>query len=397
MISARCPGVAHTARRFDRLPDAPEIRRLLATLVGTPCRFAPPKPAGPLVLYGAGSLGRLARDFLKHVGHELALVIDRDAARVAGDPEWAGVRVVPPHQAGETDASVAVSIATAPYVPIERALLDLGFADVVPFYDFAESFRHRHPLSNGWFAPPLSAEDEVNIAAVSARWHDDISRAHYLQFLAWRCLREEWTFAGAPVVHGQRYFLPEIAALLHDAEVLVDAGAHHGGVTAAFVRSRQGKFRRIVAVEPDSFNRAKLADTLERRFGGDSRIAILDCALAECEGEALFHEGLGHASQLSTTGRKRVALRRLDALQLAPTFIKLHLEGGELAALRGARETLLAHRPIVAATVYHNADGMWRTPLWLMQTLPDYRFLFRLDAWCGTGGVLYAIPNERQP
>jgi hypothetical protein len=84
-------------------------------------------------------------------------------------------------------------------------------------------------------------------------------------------------------------------------------------------------------------------------------------------------------------------------LQLAPTFIKLHLEGGELAALRGARETLLAHRPIVAATVYHNADGMWRTPLWLMQTLPDYRFLFRLDAWCGTGGVLYAIPNERQP
>jgi hypothetical protein len=63
--------------------------------------------------------------------------------------------------------------------------------------------------------------------------------------------------------------------------------------------------------------------------------------------------------------------------------------------LKGARQTLLTSRPIVAVTVYHNADGMWRTPLWLMQTLPDYRFLFRSHSWCGTGAVVYAIPKER--
>jgi hypothetical protein len=90
-----------------------------------------------------------------------------------------------------------------------------------------------------------------------------------------------------------------------------------------------------------------------------------------------------------------VAVRPLDALDLSPSFVKLHLEGAELSALKGARGTLLAHRPIVAATVYHNADGIWRTPLWLMETLPDYRFLFRLHSWCGTGAVVYGIPNER--
>ena len=37
----------------------------------------------------------------------------------------------------------------------------------------------------------------------------------------------------------------------------------------------------------------------------------------------------------------------------------------------------MSNRPIIAATVYHNADGIWKTPLWLMETLPDYRFLFR--------------------
>jgi len=49
----------------------------------------------------------------------------------------------------------------------------------------------------------------------------------------------------------------------------------------------------------------------------------------------------------------------------------------------------------VLATVYHNEDGIWKTAHWLMDTLPDYRFLFRAHSWCGTGAVIYAIPEER--
>jgi hypothetical protein len=89
-----------------------------------------------------------------------------------------------------------------------------------------------------------------------------------------------------------------------------------------------------------------------------------------------------------------VRIETLDALGPA-SFLKLHLEGAELEALKGARELLRRDRPIVAATVYHNADGIWRTPLWLMETLRDYRFLLRIDSWCGTSAVVYAIPNER--
>ena len=85
----------------------------------------------------------------------------------------------------------------------------------------------------------------------------------------------------------------------------------------------------------------------------------------------------------------------LDSLDLAPDFIKLHLEGAELDALRGARETIRRHRPIIAVTTYHNADGIWRTPAWLMDTLEDYRFLMRLHSGCGTGAVVYALPQEQ--
>jgi FkbM family methyltransferase len=315
------------------------------------------------------------------------------------ESDWSATRLLHPEDvpvSTKTKVRLAVSLVTSPYVPLERSLSNLGFNDIVPFYDLAESFRHLHPLSNGWFASPLSAEDQDNTARVLAFWQDHISRAHHLQFLAWRRLREEWTFAAAaPVSNGSRFLIPEVLNVLHGREILLDAGAHHGSVTEAFLKQTNGAFREIIAIEPDPSNRSVLCDQLQSWLRDDKRVTVLDCALADGAGEASFHDGLDYASQLSETGKIKVTVRPLDALGLAPTFIKLHLEGAELAALKGAKGTLLACRPMIAATVYHNDDGIWKTALWLMATLPNYRFLFRLHSWCGTGAVIYAIPQER--
>lgn len=388
----------HRARTFADLPRHDRATALLAEMATAPCEFSPVGADRPLALYGAGSLGLLARDFLKAVNLDFTAAVDRNARQLAKAPEWSGVRMLHPDDvpaAAKNETRLAVSVVTSPYMPIERSLLESGFRDVVPFYDLAESFRHLHPLSNGWFAAPLTAEDRERTAKVLARWDDDISRAHHLQFLAWRRLREEWTFEGAPIGHCVRFFIPEVLAALRDDEVFLDAGAHAGHVIEAFVEHTKDAFRAIAAVEPDTANRAQLSRTLQSLLPNERRIAVHDCALGEKEGSARFHGGLGYASQLSETGKTTVAVRTVDALDLTPTFIKLHLEGAEFAALKGARETLLACRPIVAATIYHNADGIWKTAHWLMETLPDYRFLFRAHTWCGTGAVIYGIPQER--
>jgi len=396
--SSRFVPPTHRARSFAKPPDAGAAAGLLAKLAGATCAFSPAPADRPLALYGAGNLGRLARDFLMTVGHVFVMAIDCNARLIARQPYWSGVPVFHPEEVTKTakdELRVAVSIVTSPYVPVERSLLALGYLDIVPFYDLAESFRSSHPLSNGWFAPPLTAIEQKNAAEVLAHWHDDISRAHHLQFLAWRRLREEWQFAGAPISMGNRFFIPEVAGVLDGNEFLLDAGAHHGSVTEAFVRQTRGAFQRIALIEPDPGNRQRLEERLRSWLPDDERVALYDHVLAEEEAEALFHDGLDYASQISPTGKRRVTTRTLDTLELWPTFVKLHLEGAELAALKGARKTLVACRPIVAATVYHNADGVWRTPLWLMQTLQDYRFLFRCHGWCGTGAVVYAIPSER--
>ena len=395
----RHPDPVHVARSFPDLPRREESVLLLAELANSPCAFSPVAAEKPLALYGAGDMGRLARDFFALAGLNIALVIDRNAG-AASVGAWSATRPVTPEAVPEEtkrSVRVAVCVATSAYVPIEAALHEAGFTDVVPFYDLSESFRHLHPLSNGWFAPPFTAQEQDETSAALAAWDDDASRAHHLQFLAWRRLREEWVFAPAPPLTGDsRYFIPEVLEVLRDDEIFVDGGAYDGCITEAFDRRMGGLFQRIVAIEPDGPNRVRCEANVRTSLAGDARVTIHGFALAERDGAAPFHEGLGYASQLSATGHTSIECRSLDELGLKPTFVKLHLEGGELAALKGAKETLVSHRPLVAVTVYHNADGLWKTARWLMQILPDYRFLFRIHAWCGTGAVIYAIPNERR-
>ena len=390
----------HVARRFAALPGIPQSRALLDEITHA-APVHPPVPKDmPLALYGAGNLGRLARDFLKAVWLDFDFVVDRNAAALRESPDWQGMALYHPDEVPDAlkqSHLLLVSVVLAPYVPIEAALVADGFRHVMPFYDFAEGFRHIHPLSNGWYAAAFKDDDRAMTTLTLEGWSDDVSRAHYLAFLAWRRLRQEWTFEAAPVTIGDRFFIPEIVSVLGGHEVFVDAGAHHGSVTRRFSDLVHGKWHRIVAIEPDEDNSDALTAFISEAWPDPAsrRPEVLTPVLGAAAGTAWFHDGLGYASQISPTGRREAEVQSIDNLHLAPTFIKLHLEGHELEALKGARQTLLKDRPIMVATVYHNDDGIWRTPLWLMKTLENYRLLFRLHSYCGTSAVIYAIPAER--
>ncbi|EPF00313.1 FkbM family methyltransferase [Rhizobium grahamii] len=390
---------AHGALHFSALPDGMTARELLYRINDATCRFSARPLRDPLVLYGAGDMGRLARDYLRAIGRDFAFVVDKNAVALRNDPLWADVQVLHPSEVRDDmmrSALLAVSIATTPFVPLEKALREAGWHDVVPFYDIAESYRDRHPLSNGWFAEKLTSEELARTTNVLLGWEDDLSRAHHLQFLAWRRLREEWTFEGAPVTGDNRFFIPEVRGCLDAVSVFVDGGAHDGSITAKLIAEAGLRQAAIVAIEPDAKNAAAFSRRLASLDAkGAADVTLLPYALDSVEHERGFHDGLGYASQLSDTGRERVRTVTLDSLALSPGFLKLHLEGAELNALRGGCETLQQHRPIVAVTTYHNSDGLWRTPEYLMEQLPAYRFFMRLHSWCGTGAVVYAVPQEK--
>jgi len=381
------------------VPDISGTRDFIEKFRTAAGALKPRKVDKPLALYGAGSLGRMAKEYFGFLGIPFRYVVDADPGRYRSAEAWQGVDVVGPQDvpvSDRRDCLLAVCVATAPFAAVASPLARLGFQDTVPFYDIAESYRDMHPLGNGWFTGELTGDDVEGIGYVTANWEDELSRAHHLQFIAWRSVREELNFPGAPVTPDDRYFIPEIRSLLHGEEIFLDGGAHHGEVSLRFMEISGRRFERIYAVEPDRYNCSALREALHGRNGLTNGGAdIIETALGRVSGSVPFFHGLGYASMVSPLAHERVPAHTLDELDIPATFVKLHLEGSELDALRGGVSWLNSRRPVVAATIYHNRTGLWEVPAFLMKRLADYVFLLRLHCWLGTGCVLYAIPRER--
>lgn len=389
-------------------------RDLLATLASLPPAAPPPIVDRPLLLHGAGNLGRMVSDHLGLLGVPIMAVLDRAPGLVRTYWDSKGLQVLQPEEvdpALRDGATVAVCITTAPFRPIQQSLQRAGYRDVVHVYDYLERFSDRFPLRNGWFTGGLAREDILGLSEVLELVEDDLSRAHHLAFVAWHHAREEWSFPEAPIQVQDRYVIPPLLQALGPQERLLDVGAHHGETACLFHSLLGERLQAVWVVEPDDRNREALTDNLART-GVDA--SILPLVVGRRSGPVLFHEGLGYASQVSHragsaripdahTGPAEQSHRGerwrnqvpIDALSLTPTLLKLHLEGGELAALQGAGDTLRRWRPIVMATLYHDRKGLYETIRWVAQNLDDYALWVRLHGWVGTGLVLYGIPRER--
>jgi len=339
----------------------------------------------------------MALDLLAKIGRAPELVVDVNAPAFAGDSIWEGAKLVKPDDvpaAVRSSHLLAVTIANLPFEELERELSRQGWADIVPFYDITEAYRDVHPLGNGWVLDEIGDEDVESTLEVLDKWSDDVSRAHHLQFMAWHRSGTDWIFADAPVNTQDRYLIPEVRGALGGDQAFLDVGAHRGETTERVCALQGIAVRHAWMIEPDPVNAAE-AERVMRRLRTERRIPseLFGCAVSRQSSRERFFSGLGYASQLSPIGRDMADVTTIDDLDVAPTFVKLHLEGHELDALMGAKGMLQTYRPLVAATAYHNELGVWRLPRWLMDQLPDYTYHFRLHSWCGTGAVVYCVPR----
>lgn len=140
--------------------------------------------------------------------------------------------------------------------------------------------------------------------------------------------------------------------------VVVDGGAFHGIRTLFFVRHGAT----VIAYEPTGRNFRRLEQNLILNdYAG--KVNVRKVALGETSGQSTMtvsHLMPGGASldanisrtileQDAQSAGESVRITTLDLeveeLGLAPTFIKLDIEGYELQALRGAQNTLRTHKP----------------------------------------------------
>lgn len=346
-----------------------------------------------VALYGAGSLGKLAKNFFDYLEIPFLYFVDKNSKLRNSDVDWNGVDIIKPEEVKEADKKkvlLIICIVTTQLIKLRDELKAMGWDDIAFFYDVCEAYSDRYPLKNGWFLNNPS-EDEIDAIKKVFSTLDGVSRMHYLQFIAWRRLRIELLIEGIQLNLNNRFFIQEITDVLHENEVFVDCGAYFGYVTLKFVELTNGKYNKIYAIEADKDSFA----VLENNLRNIPNCTTIKCALGDKNGEGNFYQGFGYASKLNKFGTDKVKIATLDSLNIPATFIKMHLEGGELSALAGAKTMIQKFRPILAITIYHDPNGAWKIPLCLMNYTQDYIYYMRLDSYGGTGAVFYAVPKER--
>ena len=344
------------------------------------------RAGGGIVLYGAGRLGRKAASALRQ-GGVTPLAFADNAPELDGTA-LDGIPVCSLPEAARRWREEAL-FAVSTFRPDQggvgarlQELADLGCRQATTFLPIAWKCPGVLPHF-GADLPATLLMHAADMARVASLWCDDISRETFRGELAWR-LRAD--FAQAPDPRPDQYF-PRDILRPDPGESFLDGGAFDGDT----LRHAPWPFSRVLAVEPDPASAARL-----RAMGGPE-LDVREAMLGRTRGVARFNGTGTMASRRSESGALEVPVTTIDELVAGerPTFIKLDVEGDELEALEGARETLKRSRPVVAVCLYHRPEDLWTIPLYLSQVLPGHRLYLRVHAWDGFELVAYAIPPER--
>ena len=190
----------------------------------------------------------------------------------------------------------------------------------------------------------------------------------------------------------------------HSYRYVIDAGAHRGSFTDAFLRVHQPE--RLVLVEAIP----ELAESLRVKYAGDARISVVSAALSDRNGEAQFELNRSEASSsllsidprnsewfardLSVARTVQVPTMTLPELMRREGFetvdlLKLDLQGAERLVLAGAVEVLdrveVIYTEVFFEQLYAGAWLFWDTNEFL-----SHRG-FKL---CGLSNVAHATDGD---
>ena len=181
-------------------------------------------------------------------------------------------------------------------------------------------------------------------------------------------------------------------------DVVLDCGGCWGD-TALWFADRVGPAGRVLTFEFLPANLAILRENLALNPELERRITVLPHAVWETSGEtARFSEGSGPATSLLRPGAgdgaaETLSIDDLVARERLPRvdFVKMDIEGAELAALKGAAETLRRHTPRLAIAIYHQLDD-WTAIPGFLRTIHPYRFVVDHFSTHAEETVLFAMP-----
>lgn len=333
---------------------------------------------GGLILYGAGYCGHEVLSLFSEHNIKVSSVCDDFRAGEYLD----GIKITDISSVMPSDV-LTIFITSGFNRNMKAKLESLGLMDYYCEIDFGryEPEKENHE----YFAAHL---DELN--KVYMLMSDDFSRRLLLNLINYRITRNLELLDGMQETTPQ--YFPESPDLRKYCSSFLDLGAYNGDSIKSYLEYTRGDYSAIYAFEAGKKN----YDALMENTSGLHDVHCYNLAVSDRKEILRFNVSDAKNSFEDENGQDELPADSVDNVlkDTKITFIKMDVEGAEYKALKGAEKTIKRCHPVLAVSVYHSVEDLFRLQLLIENICPGvYEYYLRHYSPTVIETILYAVPK----
>ena len=353
---------------------------------------------GRICIYGAGGYGKQFKNFIDKRRPDMEIVCFADTYQSG---EFEGLPIVNQEALSAIHDLDAIYVLSMYWKEITECMPQMSNVVVIlPVTNVFSSVNPNHPLG-------ISAEIATKVSNTRSLFQNMSEKMLYDEIVRIRCDIPCSIKTQSDVWPEQQY----LDFIRYDRVKLAIEGGVFDGSTALGFLKRMPPGSQLIGFEPLSeiYESSPVKKVLDQQF--PDAVTIETAALWNNSQTLHFErdvEDTGHLTGGSKVVEKFMAITEtctVPGIALDDyvrekgfdkvDFIKMDIEGAEVEALRGARETIIKHRPQMAICIYHTNEHVYQIPLLIAEFVDNYQFhLGHYSHELFGDSVFYAIPNE---
>jgi FkbM family methyltransferase len=341
-----------------------------------------------VAIYGCGNSGQKLAKNLQAAGVEVSYFIDQRAHQLK---VVNSIPCIAPHEVSSVHEQVVLGFFNRDVSPrsIAELLLSKGVKRVIGYHEVNKYFPDSVSPSF-WYDSKIDLNDHRSeIEELKSLFQDEESHRVVDQILKYRQTGHVFDHLDGSGLQSQYFKNGNQDWLSRPNLTMVDCGAFDGDTIVGAIENH-ANISRAFCFEPDQKNFSALLNNVKKQ----DRIECycIPCATWSKEELLYFTDGSGESSHLTNNSGLAVQAVSVDHFlgHSKYDFLKIDVEGADLDTLKGAAESIRAHRPYIAVGIYHRPNDLWDIPLYIKKLNCDYKFSLRQHGHNLMDAVLYA-------
>lgn len=354
----------------------------------------------PIILYGAGNIGKDVLKRLQSIGINVAGFLDDTPSKRYSS--FNGVNILNQqdmYDKYKNKVNLVVCILNTNHLCSKtiKFFEEKFNIKAISFYGFSWKYPEAFSDMHGLMHPSVFIQNKNEIMCVYESLEDEKSKIEYLNQLSFRLNLD---FDLLTFKQENSYFPLDLDLGLSNELVFIDAGAFDGDTLMELRRIKpEIKILKYIGIEPDRQNFKKLSNLINS-LNLEKKSFLFEKGLGAISGNVRFNSSGDMNASVDKDGNTEISLISLSEIYEKciqgsdSVYIKFDIEGFESNVINASLELIRANKPSMAISIYHKYDDFWNIALSIKKLNIGYRLYMRNHGIDATDFILYAIPKK---